>query len=67
MPALSHVNAAATMGVVLAIVVAVAVVVLAIVVTVSVVVVEVLLVALFFSEPTAGASKIRPPRDRWST
>ena len=48
MPALSHANAAATMDVVLAIVVAVAVVVLAIVVAVSVVVVEVLLVALVF-------------------
>ena len=49
MPVLSHANATATMGDVLAIVVAVPVVVLAIVVAVSVVVVEVLLVALFFS------------------
>ena len=68
MPALSHANAAATVTVVLAIVVDVAVVVLAIVVTVSVVVFEVLLVLpWFFFVPTAGASKIRPPKDRWGT
>ena len=48
MPALSHANAAATVAVVLAIVVAVAVVVLAIVVAVSVVVVDALLVVLVF-------------------
>ena len=48
MPALSHANTAATMGVVQAMVVVVAVVVLAIVVAVSVLVVEALLAALVF-------------------
>ena len=67
MPALSPVNVAAVVTIALAIVVSVDVVVLVIDVVVTVVIVDAPLVALVFSMSTVGASKTRPPGDRWST